>query len=160
MPSTLWQYGPAGPETDAIRHDLIALNRLGLVTVDSQPGLLTARSAQRAYVEALLHNDRANDLFHRLAYSDLVTAVVGPYDEGLDEFMNGMVSWSTIVVTIKDGRPHTFLGRCDLIGYIETIDNGNADLGEDLHEVACVQIFDPIWGRNRLFGRLVDALRD
>ena len=60
-------------ETEPIAVELAALNRSGLFTKESQPGLQAGESAQRQYVTGFCSAETAADLLALSTRSDLVT---------------------------------------------------------------------------------------
>src|SRR4051812_40501426 len=72
--STPWHTGPMEPETLLIAKDLIEINRLGLVTLTSQPGLkilLTDKLIQRAYVECICLADMVPKVMEMIKHANL-----------------------------------------------------------------------------------------
>lgn len=71
--------------TDTEQHDipyLIALNKLGFITTDSQPGVMDAEESQRAYVAGLMVPDEADDLFDLINRTDVIGIQPRPDQSG------------------------------------------------------------------------------
>src|SRR5699024_1982089 len=94
--------GPPDTESWALISDLVAMNRAGFITLGSQPGSIDepTRSAQRAYVVGICNESTAARIENDLLADDLVVIALAP----------GSDSCSSIVVTVDDGAPFTFLG--------------------------------------------------
>ena len=140
-------------ETKAIAGELAGLNRNGLFTKESQPGVLTEGHAQRAYVTAFCGAGAAAALLELSARTDLVTVAHAP----------GEASESSIPVTIVDGEVVTVLGSSE--GPVA--DDQLRDWSEEANETLAllladswyVEVFDPVWGRNgALLSAVLEAL--
>jgi uncharacterized protein DUF6919 len=145
-------YNSTGPdaETTDLIPVLAAVNRAGMFTTFSQPGVpLTDGNGQRAAIEGFCTEEAMQRLYVASWATDLVTLSYPPGSSASD----GAVAVSTL-----GGLECTWLGSCqdrgELIYYY----------GEDLCEAAVidlcsawqVHILDPVWGRNDL---LWDVLR-
>lgn len=132
-------YSPPAEETSGLVGSLAGMNRAGFLTMSSQPGLMEehAGNFQRAYVDGACSEETALTLESGLLLTGLVVITLTPEDD----------SSSTIVVTISDGEPCTFVGRSfpDDLDYYR---NGDPGLDAALDAMWRVQIFDPVWGRN------------
>ena len=146
------RYYGAGPdpETLLIVPALVAVNRAGLWTDQSQPGDTTPGCEQRAYVSGFCSAELADRLVDLGAGTDLVVLVCpadtpGPF---------------AIPITIDDGQPFTFAGAGG-----EHPDDFASELGPEavaaLWEATHVEVLDPHWGRNDLlWDALVRAIVD
>lgn len=66
---------------DTLANDLtfiMELNKLGCITLDSQPGVCTQESSQRAYCNAFMMFDEATDLVDLVNRTDIVATIVPP----------------------------------------------------------------------------------
>jgi methylenetetrahydrofolate reductase (NADPH) len=82
-----WSEQPPSPETECIRDELVRLNRLGYLTINSQPAVNGAKSSdrvfgwgpkggyvyQKAYLEFFVAADRLDDLLERISKDPAVT---------------------------------------------------------------------------------------
>lgn len=121
---------------------MAGLNRAGLFTKESQPGVLAEGHAQRAYVTGFCTVESAAALLELSGRSDLVTVAHAP----------GEISQASIPVTLQDGEVVTVLGSSEgPVGDDQLRDwseEANEDLALVLAESWYVEIFDPVWGRN------------
>lgn len=141
--------GPLAAETTPIIGKLAAMNELGILTMDSQPGRESDPSnRQRAYVECLCSEALADRLEERLRDSGLVVMSYSP----------GASAYASIPVNVEDGRPFTFAGRWSPED-TDAYRNGSAPLDRELDGAWGVFIFDPLWGKNRLWDAVLKALR-
>ena len=129
-------------ETTAIAGELAALNRNGLFTKESQPGVLTEGLSQRAYVTGFCSVESAAALLALSGRTDLVTVAHAP----------GEASQSSIPVTLQDGEVATVLGSSEGPAGEEQLrdwsEEANDTLALLLAESWYVEVFDPVWGRN------------
>ena len=129
-------------ETTAIAGELAALNRNGLFTKESQPGVLTEGLSQRAYVTGFCSVESAAALLALSGRTDLVTVAHAP----------GEASQSSIPVTLQDGEVATVLGSSEGPTGEEQLrdwsEEANDTLALLLAESWYVEVFDPVWGRN------------
>ncbi|MFD1860787.1 hypothetical protein EHW97_11970 [Aeromicrobium camelliae] len=142
--------GLPNPESLPLIPTLVAMNRAGFVTTDSQPGSINepTRRVQRAYVEGICHEATAARIERGLLTEDLVMVSFAP----------GSDVDSSIVVTVSHGSPCTFLGRWS-VEELDHFRNGLASLDADLDAAWAIQIFDPQWARNdRLWTAVLRAL--
>src|SRR6478735_12229666 len=86
-------------ETAAIAGELARLNRNGLFTKESQPGVQTGDLAQRAYVTAFCNPETAMALLALSTQTSLVTVAHAPAES----------SSASIPVTVQDGDVVTVL---------------------------------------------------
>ncbi|WP_458116951.1 DUF6919 domain-containing protein [Arthrobacter sp. D2-10] len=137
-------YMAAGPatETGPISESLAAINRLGFLTEDSQPGLRD----QRAYVTGYVQEYTMGMLSRILSNSELVMICFPP----------GTTGESQICVSLDGKTEFTWLGRFGGASDLkDTYGSLNDALWLDLSRCWGLQIFDPVWGRN---ARLLPAL--
>jgi hypothetical protein len=142
-------------ETRAIAGELAALNRTGLFTKESQPGVRAGGHVQRAYVTGFCSAASAAALLELSARTDLVTVAHAP----------GEASQSSIPVTVRDGEVVTVLGSSEgPVGDDQLRDwaeEANETLALVLADAWYVEVFDPVWGRNGvLLPGLLAALAD
>lgn len=131
-------------ETTAIAGELAELNRNGLFTRESQPGVLAEGHSQRAYVTGFCSVESAAALLALSGGTDLVTVAHAP----------GEASQSSIPVTLQDGEVATVLGSSEGPAGEEQLrdwsEEANDTLALLLAESWFVEVFDPVWGRNGL----------
>jgi hypothetical protein len=140
-------------ETEPIAAELAALNRNGLFTKESQPGLHSDATAQRAYVTGFCSADVAAELLTLSTRTELVTVAHAP----------GEASNAAIPVTLDGGEVVTVLGSSENPVDEEQIqdwaDETNETLALLLADSWYVEILDPAWGRNDvLLPAVLDAL--
>ncbi len=141
-----YQPGTSAPgfdeETRPIAGELAGLNRSGLFTKESQPGVLAQGHAQRAYVTGFCSVESAAALLALSGRTDLVTVAHAP----------GEASQSSIPVTLRDGEVVTVLGSSEgPVGDDQLRDwseEANESLALVLADSWYVEVFDPVWGRN------------
>jgi hypothetical protein len=142
-------------ETRLIAVELAELNRNGLFTKESQPGVIAEGHAQRAYVTGFCSVESAAALLNLSAGTELVTVAHAP----------GEASQASIPVTLRDGEVVTVLGSSE--GPVD--DDQLRDWSEEssdslalvLAESWYVEVFDPVWGRNGvLLPAVLGALTD
>jgi hypothetical protein len=129
-------------ETRLIAVELAELNRNGLFTKESQPGVIAEGHAQRAYVTGFCSVESAAALLNLSGGTDLVTVAHAPGDAGQ----------ASIPVTLREGEVVTVLGSSE--GPVD--DDQLRDWSEEssdslalvLAESWYVEVFDPVWGRN------------
>ena len=142
-------------ETRVIAGGLAGLNRSGLFTKESQPGVLSEGHAQRAYVTGFCSVESAAALLELSGRTDLVTVAHAP----------GEASQSSIPVTLRDGDVVTVLGSSEgPVGDDQLRDwaeEANESLALVLADSWYVEVFDPVWGRNGvLLPAVLGALAD
>lgn len=142
-------------ETRQIAVELAQLNRGGLFTKESQPGVLAGGHAQRAYVTGFCTVEAAAALLELSGRTGLVTVAHAP----------GEASQASIPVTLRDGEVVTVLGSSEgPVGDDQLRDwaeEANDSLALVLAESWYVEIFDPVWGRNGvLLPAVLAALTD
>jgi hypothetical protein len=131
-------------ETTAIAGELAELNRRGLFTKESQPGVLAEGHSQRAYVTGFCSVESAAALLALSGRTDLVTVAHAP----------GEASQSSIPVTLQDGEVATVLGSSEGPAGEDQLrdwsEEANDTLALLLADSWYVEVFDPVWGRNGL----------
>ncbi len=129
-------------ETEPIAAELSALNRSGLFTKESQPGLRTENGAQRQYVTGFCSAELAVELLALSTRTELVTVAHAP----------GEASSAAIPVTLDGDDVVTVLGSSETPVEEEQIqdwaDESNDTLALLLADSWYVEILDPVWGRN------------
>ncbi|SDS56248.1 hypothetical protein SAMN04489743_0340 [Pseudarthrobacter equi] len=129
-------------ETNPIAAALAELNRNGLFTKESQPGIQDGRAAQRQYVTGFCSAATAGDLLALSTRTELVTIAHAP----------GEASSAAIPVTLDGSEVVTVLGSSENPVDEEQIkawsDETNDSLALLLADSWYVEILDPVWGRN------------
>ena len=129
-------------ETTAIAGELAELNRNGLFTKESQPGVLAEGHSQRAYVTGFCSVESAAALLALSGRTELVTVAHAP----------GEASQASIPVTLQDGEVATVLGSSEGPAGEEQLrdwsEEANDALALLLADSWYVELFDPVWGRN------------
>ena len=140
-------------ETETIAGRLAALNRNGLFTKESQPGLREGSTVQRAYVTGFCTPEAAGILLDLSSRSELVTVGHAP----------GEMSRASIPVTLQDAEIVTVLGTSESPIEADQLNDWSTEANESLALVLSeswyVEVFDPVWGRNGvLFDAVLEAL--
>lgn len=129
-------------ETAAIAVALADLNRNGLFTKESQPGLSAGGLVQRQYVTGFCSAEVAAELLALSTRSELVTVAHSP----------GESSNAAIPVTLDGGEVVTVLGSSENPVTEEQIqdwaDETNETLALLLADSWYVEVLDPFWGRD------------
>ncbi|MGO4228653.1 hypothetical protein AB4Y72_07250 [Arthrobacter sp. YAF34] len=141
-------------ETRAIAGELARLNRNGLFTKESQPGVEAGDLAQRAYVTAFCSPETAMSLLALSTRTSLVTVAHAP----------GESSSASIPVTVQDGDVVTVLGSSEEPVAEDQLrdwaEESNETLALVLADAWYVEVFDPVWGRNEvLLPAVLEALQ-
>jgi hypothetical protein len=145
--------GPVDPETVLLVESLAEINRLGLVTIFSQPGqpIDEIGFGQRAAVAGFATAKTAKRLARLGLHSDLLVMAFKPGERG----------GYPIPVSLADHRPTTFQGRS--WGYNELDCFASAcgsDAMAELEEAWKICLIDPHWGRNDyLWPRVIENLK-
>jgi hypothetical protein len=129
-------------ETKPIAAALAELNRNGLFTKESQPGIRTGDAAQRQYVTGFCSAGTAGSLLALSTRTELVTVAHAP----------GEASSAAIPVTLAGPEITTVLGSSENPVEEDQIrdwaDETNDALALLLADSWYVEILDPVWGRN------------
>ncbi|MDQ0771257.1 hypothetical protein QF031_004006 [Pseudarthrobacter defluvii] len=129
-------------ETKPIAKVLAELNRNGLFTKESQPGIRAGGAAQREYVTGFCSAAAAHHLLALSARTDLVTVAHAP----------GEASNAAIPVTIAGTEITTVLGSSENpveeAQIRDWAEETNDSLALLLADSWYVEILDPVWGRN------------
>jgi hypothetical protein len=129
-------------ETAPIAAALAKLNRNGLFTKESQPGLMSGTAAQREYVTGFCSATMAGALLALSTRTELVTVAHAPGEE----------SSAAIPVTLAGTEVTTVLGSSENPVDEEQIrdwaEETNDHLALLLADSWYVEILDPVWGRN------------
>jgi hypothetical protein len=129
-------------ETAPIAVELAVLNRNGLFTKESQPGLRTGDLAQRQYVTGFCSAESAAELLALSTRSELVTVAHAP----------GESSNAAIPVTLDGGEVVTVLGSSENPVTEEQIQDWAGETNDApallLADSWYVEILDPAWGRD------------
>jgi hypothetical protein len=142
-------------ETRGIADRLAELNRNGLFTKESQPGVLAEGHTQRAYLTAFCTTEAASALLQLSARSGLVTVAHAP----------GEASQASIPVTVQQDEVVTVLGSSETPVTPEQLNGWSEEANDALALVLAdswyVEIFDPVWGRNEiLLPAVLEALTE
>lgn len=128
-------------ETGPLAAELAELNRNGLFTRESQPGILADGAAQREYVTGFCSPATAAELLALSTRTELVTVAHSP----------GETSSAAIPVTIAGTEVTTVLGSSENPVEEEQIrdwaEETNDSLALLLADSWYVEILDPVWGR-------------
>jgi hypothetical protein len=140
--------GPAKETADLVDR-LVAMNRGGLVTSWSQPGIpFDGMGAQRAVVAGWCSAMTLDTLNAAILGTDLV-ALAYPVDCA-DEL-------DPVPVTINAGEPFTWAAPSDLSDLFER--DGKLPDSPEFQDAWFVTIIDPVWGRDHLlWGTVLGAL--
>ncbi|MGN7149579.1 DUF6919 domain-containing protein [Arthrobacter sp. SAFR-179] len=129
-------------ETKPIAAALAELNRNGLFTRESQPGIRVGDAAQRQYVTGFCSAGTAGSLLALSTRTELVTVAHAP----------GEASSAAIPVTLAGPEITTVLGSSENPVEEDQIrdwaDETNDALALLLADSWYVEILDPVWGRN------------
>src|ERR671921_1652436 len=129
-------------ETAPIAVGLAALNRNGLFTKESQPGLQSHGLVQRQYVTGFCSAESAAELLALSTRSELVTVAHAP----------GESSNAAIPVTLDGGEVVTVLGSSENPVTEEQIQDWAGETNETLALLLAdswyVEVLDPFWGRD------------
>ncbi|TLM82594.1 hypothetical protein [Pseudarthrobacter sp. NamE5] len=129
-------------ETSLIAEELAELNRNGLFTKESQPGLKSETAAQRQYVTGFCSAAVAGELLALSTRSELVTIAHAP----------GESSSAAIPVTLAGTEVTTVLGSSENPVTEDQIrdwaEETNDSLALLLADSWYVEVLDPVWGRN------------
>jgi hypothetical protein len=131
-------------ETLPIAGQLAELNRNGLFTKESQPGVgPVAGHAQREYVTGFCSAATAARLLRLSAETDLIAIAHAP----------GEVSQASVPVTLHDGEVVTVLGSSEIPVESEQIQDWASESNEALALLLAdswyVELLDPVWGRQQ-----------
>ena len=130
------------PETRGhIRDALARVNRAGWVTDSSQPGLRRAGLLQRAYASGIAAPALTRYAEHLSSDSDVVVLRAIRQIEHSSE--------TNIVVTVRDGEPHTWLGNWAPSERDVLLEAPLPPAAASaVHAAEALQVFDPVWGRD------------
>jgi hypothetical protein len=129
-------------ETAPIAAALAAVNRNGLFTKESQPGMQSGGLSQRQYVTGFCSPEIAAELLALSTRSELVTVAHAP----------GESSNAAIPVTLDGGEVVTVLGSSENPVTEEQIQDWAGETNDSLALLLAdswyVEILDPAWGRD------------
>ncbi|WP_457972926.1 DUF6919 domain-containing protein [Arthrobacter sp. D1-17] len=153
-----YQAGTLAPrfddETGPIAGLLTNINRSGLFTRESQPGLAAEdHLQQREYVTGFCSAESARQLLQLSTLTEFITVAHAP----------GETSSASIPVTFDGGEVITVLGTSETpveSGQIrDWAEESNEALSLLLADSWYVEVLDPVWGRNQhLLTAVLDAL--
>ena len=139
---TPWYPAPAAEETAELVSTLARLNRLGLVTTQSQPGRRLDKSgcAQRAAVEAMASETIARRVAALTLYTPLIVFPFKPGDAG----------GRMVPITLDEFHPFTWMGsHSEYDDLAETKESLNVFAFAACAAAWTVVVIDPVWGRKR-----------
>ncbi|MDE8588591.1 MULTISPECIES: DUF6919 domain-containing protein [unclassified Arthrobacter] len=141
-------------ETEPLAAPLAELNRSGLFTKESQPGILADGAAQRQYVTGFCSAETARSLLALSTRTELVTVVHAP----------GEASSAAIPVTLAGAEITTVLGSSENPVEEAQIQDWAGETNDALALLLAdswyVEILDPVWGRNDvLLPAVLEALK-
>lgn len=174
--ATPWHLGPVDKETIPLLDDLRKINALGMITVESQPGLVDKKYniAQRSYLEAIVPKyivhtigymlkntdvlmvvyDRRGDMYHAYLkghmYED-TKSLIDQLKEDKEDKEDDLVYGDHVAVTYEDGKVYTSI---PLNGFDELypLEDYNKDiLNYIIEHCARVVFIDLKLGRPGLF---------
>lgn len=154
IPVTPTYGGALFPDTIAQVDNIIKLNKLGFLTLDSQDGLRTENKLQRAYIDGYMYNNTFQKIVSKLIRTEIIYMsfyLIIEIEEDHPRF--------PVTIKIPENTMETSIS---LIGYGNCSDWDNIlDMSPelednvDIKELRFVQFIDPIWCRSNL---LVDLL--
>ncbi|MBT2567637.1 hypothetical protein J7I84_14205 [Arthrobacter sp. ISL-85] len=141
-------------ETQPIAAALAELNRNGIFTRESQPGIRSKDAAQREYVTGFCSAATAGELLALSTRTELVTVAHAP----------GEASSAAIPVTLAGTEITTVLGSSENPVEEAQIQDWAGETNDALALLLAdswyVEILDPVWGRNDvLLPALLQALK-
>jgi hypothetical protein len=137
-------YGTApDDETQSLIPTLVMINQLGLVTINSQPGVPIDEhgNGQRAFLDGVCSAEIAGQVCDALQGTELVVVAFPPMTGGRGQ----------IVITLDEWSEFTWCGihypeaEADMYG-----DEVGPELADLVRSSWMLQIIDPHWGRNDL----------
>lgn len=147
MYATNYHLGPLNTETKKIHKEIIKMNKLGFMTVCSQPGFIKGDDMQRGTVCGLIEKNKyekfrkelfaiCDNIYIKITNDNNIIELMKPY--------NKVPEWFT--VTINNGYPYTHISLnnepCESFKKC----NIYPDLVEKYHEI---EIIDMKWGRKK-----------
>lgn len=133
-------YGAAtvATETADLTEVLAAINRGGLLTDSSQPGENAEGWVQRAWVSGYADEAVVDALLGSCLATDLLVLALAP----------GALEGARVCISRDAARESTWAGAFD--DPMEMYANGSVELVGQLADLWCVDVIDPVWGRNDL----------
>lgn len=132
-------------ETEGIAADLAAINRGGLLTDCSQPGMTDGTWVQRAWVSGYCTEAEVDALLAGCLATDLLVLALPP----------GNFEGPRVCITRDGAAQHSWAGLFE--DPVHEYEPALAELEEELADLWCVDIMDPVWGRNDLLWPTVRA---
>jgi hypothetical protein len=132
-------------ETEGLTGALAAINRAGLLTDNSQPGEEIDGWAQRAWISGFATETVIDTLLAGCLDTDLLVLALPP----------GMAQGARVCISRDGQKESTWSGAFEPL--LELYFNGSEKLTSELVELWCVDIIDPVWGRNDLLWPTVQA---
>ena len=147
------------PETVASLRKMIEINRLGLLTIDSQPGEVYPEHGhkQRPYITGVANYNLARHLYGELNHHAIVTVCPLWAEFSIEDLQAGAISCGSILATYDNNQPFTHVGA-NMNGLEPDFDHIKPALANKLLEKAyAVNIIAPVWGRDATAeGHLLD----
>jgi hypothetical protein len=127
--------GSVACETEGLTDVLAALNRLGLLTDNSQPGGTVDGHQQRAWVSGYATEAVVDALLAGTLRTEVMVLALPP----------GMTEGARVCVTRSDGEECTWAGAFD--DPLSVYGTGSRPLAGQLARLWSVDVIDPEWGR-------------
>lgn len=147
--------GPLEDESDSIRDELILLNKSGLLTTCSQPGMMISNEYwQRAFLTAFIGSKEEAEV---LAYMLITTEIyIADYHHFEPEYFPGSIAHRQIPVAF-DKEPCLWVsnGQKDDLRHFMA---ANENAYEILAECPWLVFVDFCWGRNDMFRKIAEAM--
>ena len=147
------------PESIASLRKMIQINKLGLLTIDSQPGEVIPKYGhkQRPYITGVANLKIAHHLYEVLNHHVIVTICPLWAEFNIDDLQAGAFSCGSILATYDDNQPFTHVGA-HINGLQPDFAYIKPALANKLLDKAwAVNIVDPVWGRDAAVeGHLLD----
>lgn len=144
---------PLDPESADILSQLLQINSARVVSVDSQPGIVSENCSQRAYLDCYMRESTYNKLFGALAGTEFII-IAEPYVSSHEILYQIPVTFYGDDIT--SSIP---VGSCFDMDFI--LENCSSRRSKNiLKKVWHIYIIDPIWGRpTDLFDAIASALK-
>jgi len=139
--------------------ELIEMNELGFLTVDSQSGIKEKNHLERAYITGYMLNKQAEHVWeelNRLGYIVMRIKMSTYIEYGPD-----ILSLSRIPVTIDDNKIYTQVGLATDIDWIKELQTKLSE--RILSKYSLITIIDPVYGRlagkrDGIFTKIIKSL--
>lgn len=169
--SSITHAGPLMKETECIKDLLLYINEAGILTLNSQPGMMlkTEDDIQRAYLECYMpehlyfHIEKALMATEIIIFGERVVYENNENDKNTEETCCDCDRYYYIPVTLDNGEVFTSLPLeygfyNDLEHLLENTEESAKDI--ILKDLYYVRFLDPIWKRERFsFEKIVSGLQ-